>query len=167
VRAHTHGYGCGEDLGLKEEEGCIAGADASKVSERAVERGYKQIGTLGSGNHYLEIQVTRKEHIFEPELAHAFGITIPDQVVVLFHCGSRRFGHQVATDYLQVFLKVMENKYGIKILGPRTAFRPLQFTGRPELLRCHEMRTEHVICQSPGNSTPHSRSLFLCVRTLG
>jgi tRNA-splicing ligase RtcB len=100
-----HGYGWKEDLERTEEGGCIEGADARTISEKAVERGYKQIGTLGSGNHYLEIQVAKPEYIFNPELARAFGITIPNQVVVMFHSGSRGFGHQVATDYLQRFLK--------------------------------------------------------------
>jgi tRNA-splicing ligase RtcB len=92
--------GCGweEDLELTEESGCMEGADSSKISEKAIDRGYHQIGTLGSGNHYLEIQVARKENIFGEELANAFGITMPDQVVVMYHCGSRGFGHQVATD---------------------------------------------------------------------
>jgi tRNA-splicing ligase RtcB len=119
-----HGYGWKEDLELTEENGCIPGADASKISAKSVERGYKQIGTLGSGNHYLEIQVARPEHVYDPELAKAFGITIPNQVVIMFHCGSRGFGHQVATDYLQVFLKVMESKYGIKVLYRELACAP-------------------------------------------
>lgn len=118
------GYGWAEDLAMTEEEGGIAGADASKVSERAVDRGLKQMGTLGSGNHYLEVQVARNENIFDRELAGAFGITLPDQVVVMFHCGSRGFGHQVATDHLQIFLKVMERKYGIKILDRELACAP-------------------------------------------
>ncbi len=119
-----HGYGWEEDLARTEEGGCIRGAEASKISNRAVERGYRQIGTLGSGNHYLEIQVARPENVFDAELARAFGITIPNQVVVMFHCGSRGFGHQVATDYLQVFLKAMESKYGIKILDRELACAP-------------------------------------------
>ncbi|HXH14387.1 MAG TPA: RtcB family protein [Alphaproteobacteria bacterium] len=119
-----NGYGWEEDLELTEEAGCIAGADAAKISEKAVDRGYNQIGTLGSGNHYLEVQVARPENIFDAELARRFGITIPNQVVVMFHCGSRGFGHQVATDYLQVFLKVMESKYGIKILDRELACAP-------------------------------------------
>jgi tRNA-splicing ligase RtcB len=94
------------------------------VSEKAIDRGFNQIGTLGSGNHYLEIQVAKRENIYDRELARAFGITIPDQVVIMFHCGSRGFGHQVATDYLQVFLKVMESKYGIKVLDRELACAP-------------------------------------------
>ncbi|HYA42410.1 MAG TPA: RtcB family protein [Syntrophobacteraceae bacterium] len=119
-----NGYGWEEDLERTEEFGQISGADASKITQKAVERGYRQIGTLGSGNHYLEIQVTRRENIFDPELAEAFGLRIPDQVVIMFHCGSRGFGHQVATDYLQVFLKVMETKYGIRILDRELACAP-------------------------------------------
>ncbi len=65
------------------------------------------MGTLGSGNHYLEIQVARPENILDAELARSFGITIPNQVVVMFHCGSRGFGYRVASDYLQSFLKVV------------------------------------------------------------
>jgi len=119
-----NGYGWEEDLELIEENGCMKGADSSKISEKAIDRGFNQIGTLGSGNHYLEIQVARKENIFDQELADILGITMPDQVVVMFHCGSRGFGHQVATDYLQVFLKVMESKYGIKILDRELACAP-------------------------------------------
>jgi len=119
-----NGYGWEEDLELTEESGCIEGADSSKISEKAIDRGYNQIGTLGSGNHYLEIQVVHRENILDEDLARHFGITIPDQVVVMFHCGSRGFGHQVATDYLQVFLKVMESKYGIKIPDRELASAP-------------------------------------------
>ncbi len=120
------GYGWEEDLERTEEGGRILGADASKISQKAVQRGYRQIGTLGSGNHYLEIQVARPDNVFDPKLAKAFGITIPNQVVVMFHCGSRGFGHQVATDYLQGFLKVMEAKYGIKIPDRELACAPFQ-----------------------------------------
>lgn len=120
------GYGWEDDLEVTEENGCIAGADASKISERAIDRGYNQVGTLGSGNHYLEVQVARPEDVRDKQLAKKFGITIPNQVVVMFHCGSRGFGHQVATDYLQKFLKVMESKYGIKVLDRELACAPFE-----------------------------------------
>lgn len=120
-----HGYGWQQDLELTEESGCISGADASKISERAVSRGLKQVGTLGSGNHYLEIQVVRPEQVVDQKLAQAFGMTLPNQVVVMFHCGSRGFGHQVATDYLQLFLKVMKPKYGIEVSDRELACAPL------------------------------------------
>jgi len=119
-------YGWQEDLELTEDSGCVEGADPSKVSEKAIDRGYNQIGTLGSGNHYLEIQVARPEHVFDQRLAREFGITLPNQVVIMFHCGSRGFGHQVATDYLELFLKVMERKYGMKILDRELACAPFQ-----------------------------------------
>ena len=109
------------------------GRTPAKISEKAIDRGFNQIGTLGSGNHYLEIQVARPENILDPELARTFGITIPDQVVVMFHCGSRGFGHQVATDYLQVFLKVMESKYGIRILDRELACAPFRFSRRERI----------------------------------
>jgi len=118
--------GIQEDLENTEEEGCIPGADASKVSQKAIERGYRQIGTLGSGNHYLEVQVAKPENIFDRDLAAAFGITIPNQVVLMFHCGSRGFGHQIATDYLQIFLKVMASKYQIEILDRELACAPFR-----------------------------------------
>lgn len=88
------GFAWPEDLEMTEEGGCFQGADASKVSQKAIDRGYNQIGTLGSGNHYLEIQVARPENIYDHDLARAFGISIPNQVVIMFHCGSRGFGHR-------------------------------------------------------------------------
>ena len=119
-----NGYAWSEDLAMTEEGGCFAGADASKISVRAVERGFNQLGTLGSGNHYLEIQVARPENLYDESVARSFGITMPNQVAVMFHCGSRGFGHQVATDYLQIFLSVMERKYGIKVNDRELACAP-------------------------------------------
>jgi len=120
------GYALPEDLEMTEEGGCFAGADAAAVSEKAVERGFDQIGTLGSGNHYLEIQVARPENIYDQETARAFGITRPNQIVVMFHCGSRGFGHQVATDYLKLFLGVSEKKYGIKVKDRELSCAPFR-----------------------------------------
>ena len=122
--ALRNGYAWPEDLELTEEGGCFPGADPAKVSERAIDRGFDQIGTLGSGNHYCEIQVARPENIFDRELAKSMGFTIPNQVAIMFHSGSRGFGHQVATDYLQLFLKVMEKKYGISVNDRELACAP-------------------------------------------
>jgi len=120
-----HGFASAEDLEMTEEGGCFSGADAEKVSAKAVERGINQLGTLGSGNHYCEIQVVQPHNIMDPERAEAFGLTtVPNQVVIMFHCGSRGFGHQVATDYLKLFLSVMERKYGIKIRDRELACAP-------------------------------------------
>ena len=115
-----------EDLERTEEMGCFKGADPGKISDRAVERGIDQIGTLGSGNHYLEIQVAKTENIFDQEAARSMGFVVPDQVVVMFHCGSRGFGHQVATDYLKVFLDAGEKRYGIKIKDRELASAPFE-----------------------------------------
>lgn len=118
------GYGIEKDLERTEENGCISGADSEKVSEKAIVRGINQIGTLGSGNHYLEIQVARADQIFDKHRAQVYGITEPDQVAVMFHCGSRGFGHQIATDYLQKFLRVMSTKYGIILPDRELACAP-------------------------------------------
>ena len=118
------GYGWPEDLERTEETGRIADADPDAVSNRAVERGLDQIGTLGSGNHYLEIQVVKKENIFDPTLAEKWGL-FPEQVVIMFHCGSRGFGHQVASDYLERFLEVMGPKYGLKVPDRELACAPI------------------------------------------
>ena len=118
-----NGYGWKKDLERIEDNGCMSGADSAKVSDRAIKRGINQIGTLGSGNHYLEIQHVKEENILDKDAAKKIGI-FPDQIVVMFHCGSRGFGHQVATDYLQTFLSVMESKYKIKILDKELACAP-------------------------------------------
>ncbi len=119
------GYGWDDDLEVTELRGRADGADEKKVSGKAVERGKDQIGTLGSGNHYLEIQHVKPENIIDNPLAKKWGL-FEDQIVIMFHCGSRGFGHQVATDYLNVFLNVMESKYGIKILDRELACAPFR-----------------------------------------
>lgn len=119
------GYGIEDDLKNTEEDGCMKDADSSKCSSKSIERGLSQIGTLGSGNHYLEIQHVKPEHIFDKEAAKKMGI-FEDQIVIMFHCGSRGFGHQIGTDYLQTFLNVMEKKYNIKILDRELACAPFQ-----------------------------------------
>ncbi len=105
------GYGERKDLEYVEEHGTMPGADPSCVSDTAKRRQYRQVGTLGSGNHYLEIQYV--ERIFEPAIAAAFGLE-EDAVIVAIHCGSRALGHQIGTDYLQVLAKAAK-KYNIPI----------------------------------------------------
>ncbi len=94
------GFGWQKDLERLEEGGCMAGADAGRVSHRAKERGLPQLGSLGSGNHFLEIQVVDK--IFDPEVARKFGLTHEGQTTVMIHTGSRGMGHQVCSDYLRM-----------------------------------------------------------------
>jgi tRNA-splicing ligase RtcB len=118
-----NGYAWQEDRERIEESGHMQGANPSKVSQKAISRGIEQLGTLGSGNHYLEIQVGLTDQIYDPEIAKVYGITKPDQIFVMVHCGSRGFGHQIATDYLQTFLNSM-NKHGLKILDRELACAP-------------------------------------------
>ncbi|HXV36862.1 MAG TPA: RtcB family protein [Myxococcota bacterium] len=122
--AVKHGYGTSEDLRCTESAGRFEGADPKCVSERAVERGLRQIGTLGSGNHYLEVQVLHPDGVFDAALARAFGFDRPEQVAVMFHCGSRGFGHQVATDYLHEFLRAMPTRFGLPIIDRELACAP-------------------------------------------
>lgn len=100
-----------EDVIHTEEQGCLAGADPGQVSERAKERGRPQVGSLGAGNHFLEIDVV--DEIYDPAVADAFGLW-KNQVVVQIHCGSRGFGHQVCDDYVKG-LQSAVHKYGIEL----------------------------------------------------
>ncbi|MCK4327795.1 MAG: intein-containing RctB family protein [Candidatus Diapherotrites archaeon] len=109
--AVENGYGIESDLEYTEEEGRIAGALPEAVSHKAKQRQFKQVGTLGSGNHYLEVQYV--DEVFDEKAAKAFGLE-KGQVMVAIHCGSRALGHQVGTDYLQTLDNAMK-KYGIKI----------------------------------------------------
>jgi tRNA-splicing ligase RtcB len=119
------GYGWEQDLQRIEEGGCIAGGDPAKVSEHAVSRGIGQLGTLGSGNHYLEVQVASDENLYDAKTARAMGIFGNDQVVIMVHCGSRGFGHQIATDYLRIFDGAMR-KYGITVKDRQLACAPFR-----------------------------------------
>jgi len=122
--AVREGYGTPDDLSCTEAGGCFAGADPAAVSERALERGRAQLGTLGSGNHYLEIQVIHRDGLHDEATAARFGLERPEQVVVMFHCGSRGLGHQVATDYLQSFLRAMPKKFKLEIIDRELACAP-------------------------------------------
>jgi tRNA-splicing ligase RtcB len=116
------GFGEPEDLEFCEEFGAMRRADARKVSDRAKQRGRTQIGTLGSGNHFLEVQHVEK--ILEPEIAATFGLHV-NQVVVLIHCGSRGLGHQVCTDFLKVMNEAMP-RYSISLPDRQLACVPLR-----------------------------------------
>ncbi len=109
--AVQRGYAWADDPEHIEERGSWSLADPSKVSARAKQRGAAQLGTLGSGNHFLEVQVV--DRIFDERIAKAFGIEEEGQVVVMIHTGSRGLGHQVASDYLAIMERAMR-KYGIR-----------------------------------------------------
>jgi tRNA-splicing ligase RtcB len=110
--AIDRGYGYEHDANVCEEEGCMLGADPSKVSDTARKRGSQQLGSLGSGNHFLEIQ--KVDRIHDKRAAKAIGIEQEGQITILIHCGSRGFGHQICTDYLRVSDSVL-GKYGITL----------------------------------------------------
>jgi len=121
--AVKRGLGSEEDLDATEEGGCLSGADPIKISDKAVKRGMPQAGTLGSGNHFLEIQVVKE--IFDSHIASIMGITEIGQILVLIHTGSRGFGHQVCTDYLRV-MEGAVSKYGIKLPDRQLACAPIE-----------------------------------------
>ncbi|AFV76914.1 hypothetical protein Theos_1904 [Thermus oshimai JL-2] len=116
------GFGYPEDLRFIESEGRLPWANPDQVSERAFERGAPQIGTLGSGNHFLEVQYV--DEIYDPEAAEAYGL-FPNQVTVLIHTGSRGLGHQVCQDYVERFLKVAP-RYGIELVDKQLAAAPIK-----------------------------------------
>ncbi len=109
--AVSNGYGYKEDLRYIEEEGVVGGADPAQVSETAKKRQFKEIGTLGSGNHYLEIQYVAE--IYDESVAQVLGIK-RDDILVSVHCGSRALGHQIGTDYLKTLAEA-SRKYNIPI----------------------------------------------------
>jgi len=118
----AHGYGTGEDARFAESGGAIREADPTQVSQRAKQRGQGQVGTLGSGNHFLEIQFVQQ--IFDPTAAEALGLS-EGQVVVLIHTGSRGLGHQVCTDFVAQMNAAMR-KYNIEVPDRQLACVPIQ-----------------------------------------
>lgn len=115
------GYGLPRDLERCEDRGCMKQADSSQVSAKAKQRGIPQGGTLGSGNHFLELQVVRE--IYNPEAARAFGLSA-GQVCCMIHCGSRGLGHQVCTDHLKT-LELATKKYHISLPDRQLACAPI------------------------------------------
>ena len=130
------GYGTVADLEHIEEQGRVAGADPACVSELARKRQRDELGTLGSGNHYLEVQVVSE--IFDAAAAHAYGLAAGD-IVVSIHCGSRGLGHQIVTDYLR---EMGDGGTGRRHrpARPRTGLRYDQVRARPALSRRHARR---------------------------
>ncbi len=120
--AVEHGYGWDDDLEYLEENGCLKHAGLSNISEKAKQRGAPQLGSLGAGNHFLELQ--KVDEIFDPAAAKVFGIKEKDQVVVMIHTGSRGFGHQVCTDHLQIFERAVK-KYNISLPDRQLACVPV------------------------------------------
>lgn len=122
--AVEQGYGELEDLDRTEERGCIADARPADVSVRAKNRQRREMGTLGSGNHYLEVQ--RVAEVFDSTIAAAYGLT-RDEVVVSIHCGSRGLGHQIGTDYLREMVLAAE-EFGLELPDRELACAPILST---------------------------------------
>ncbi|KPJ73253.1 tRNA-splicing ligase [Parcubacteria bacterium DG_74_1] len=120
-RVVEQGYGEKEDLESCESNGRLPQADASLVSDHAKNRGRDQVGTLGSGNHFLEIQ--KVDEVFDGKTAEIFGLFL-EQVVIMIHTGSRGLGHQIATDYIRVMMGTMD-KYGIRLPDRELAACPI------------------------------------------
>jgi tRNA-splicing ligase RtcB len=117
------GYGETEDIVVTEESGCMNGADPNKVSSKAKKRGIPQLGTLGSGNHFLEIEVV--DEIYEQGAATAMGINEVGQVLILIHTGSRGFGHQICSDYIALLGEAVK-RYGINLPDRQLACAPIE-----------------------------------------
>jgi tRNA-splicing ligase RtcB len=120
--AVSKGYGWEDDIVACEENGRMDSADSSKVGQKAKQRGAPQLGTLGGGNHFLEIQ--KVDEIFDRDAAAAFGLVGEGQVVVSIHSGSRGCGHQIASDYIRVMEAALK-KYGIKVPDRQLACAPV------------------------------------------
>ncbi len=121
--AVERGYGEARDLEVTEEHGSMRGADPERVSAKAKQRGAPQLGTLGAGNHFLEVEVV--EEIYEPAVASVMGIERVGQVLLLIHTGSRGFGHQVCTDHL-VAMGTAVQRYGINLPDRQLACAPVK-----------------------------------------
>lgn len=119
--AIDRGFGDADELEHIEEGGCLAGADPDLVSERAFERGQSQLGTLGSGNHFAELQYVAE--VYDAAVAEAFGLA-RDQITVMIHSGSRGLGHQVCEDHLRVMITASA-KYGITLPDRQLCCAPL------------------------------------------
>ena len=119
--AVERGHGVTRDLQRCEDGGAVADANPAQVSSRAVERGLGQVGSLGSGNHFLEVQAV--DEVYNPAVAEAMGLR-PDQVCVMIHCGSRGLGHQICTDHVRTMDKAMAS-YGISVPDRQLACTPV------------------------------------------
>jgi tRNA-splicing ligase RtcB len=115
------GFASPEDLERTEEHGCMKGANPDVISQRAKDRGKSQLGTLGAGNHFIEVEVV--DEIFDNNSAQTMGL-FPGQIVIQIHCGSRGLGHQVCTDFVRLFQKSVK-KFGFKLPDRELVCAPL------------------------------------------
>ncbi|MBP6789641.1 MAG: RtcB family protein, partial [Candidatus Promineofilum sp.] len=140
--ALKRGYATEMDLERTEENGRIEGADPDKISPRAYERARDQLGTLGAGNHFIEVDVV--DEVFDDTAAAAMGL-FPGQIVAQIHCGSRGFGHQVCTDYVARFQKVV-HKYNIQLPDRELVCAPLSSPEGQEYLAAMKGAANFAFC---------------------
>jgi tRNA-splicing ligase RtcB len=140
--ALERGYARREDLDHTEEFGCFPGADPQAISDRARERGRSQVGTLGAGNHFIEVD--RVARIFDETAAARLGL-FPEQVVVQIHCGSRGFGHQVCEDYVSRFQKTVRD-YGINLPDRELVCAPLSSPEGQDYFRAMACAANFAFC---------------------
>ncbi len=131
-----------EDLRRTEEGGCLEGADPAKVSQRAKQRGINQLGTLGAGNHFIEVDVI--EQIFDAEAASAMGLQ-EGMLALLIHCGSRGFGHQICSDYVQD-LQGAVKRYGIQLPDRELVCAPLDSPEGRDYLAAMRSAANYAFC---------------------
>ena len=140
--ALNHGYANRNDLERSEEAGCLDGADPEAVSERAIQRGRSQLGTLGAGNHFIEVEVV--EQIFDEAAAAAMGLQI-GQLAVQIHCGSRGFGHQICSDYVREFQGAVK-RYGIHLPDRELVCAPLNSPEGARYLAAMACAANYAFC---------------------
>lgn len=140
--AVSKGYGTSDDLEYTEEKGAIAGADPDKISDRAYQRGKKQSGTLGSGNHFLEVQVI--DQIYDEEAARVFELEI-GQVTVMIHSGSRGFGYQICDDYTKSMVSCL-SKYNISLPDRQLACAPVNSPEAKDYLAAMRAAANYAWC---------------------
>jgi len=137
-----NGYGIKEDLNFIEEGGCIDGADPGKVSQRATMRGRDQLGTLGSGNHFLEIQ--KVEEIYNEDTAKNFGL-FKGQITIMVHCGSRGYGHQICDDYIKILLSA-SRKYHINLPDLELVCTPINSKEGNDYIKAMKCGVNYAFC---------------------
>ncbi|WP_299026479.1 RtcB family protein [uncultured Thermanaerothrix sp.] len=140
--ALKRGLASEEDLRRTEEGGCLEGADPAKVSHKAKERGRTQLGTLGAGNHFLEVDII--EQVFDPEAAQAMGLH-EGNLALLIHCGSRGFGHQICTDYVQDLQSAVK-KYGIRLPDRELVCAPIDSPEGRDYLAAMRAAANYAFC---------------------
>ena len=165
--AVQQGYGTEADLDVTEDRGCVPGADAGVVSERAMSRGANQLGTLGSGNHFVELGVV--ERILDQGVADAYGL-IKGNITLMIHCGSRGLGYQICDDYIQTMLRAA-SKYGIELPDRQLCCAPVhseegkQYLGAMSAAGNYAWANRQIIMELARRSLEHA--LRISPRDLG